>query len=169
MARNIATPRKCGRPTYLQKIYYINITHTRHRTKTKKQKNNNKKTKQKQKQKNIKKNKNKNKTQHRKSKRRATRTHQNSEVKPGAREWQAVPASHKTTVMPLIQSRLNHSVKYFQYYKYEHVLTVNMCQEEFEDTKGVIRIGISKKNRYNGRRYQRSNQNRYIEEEQTTQ
>ena len=72
---------------------------------------------------------------------------------------------------PLIQSRLNHSVKYFQYYKYEHahVLTVNICQEEFEDTRGVIRIGISKKNRYNGRRYQRGNQDRYIEEEQTTQ
>jgi hypothetical protein len=89
-------------------------------------------------------------------------------VKPGAREWQAVPASHKTTVMPLIQSRLNHSVKYFQYYKYEHahVLTVNICQEEFEDTKGIIRIGKSKKNRYNGRRYQRSNQDPYIEEEQ---
>jgi hypothetical protein len=38
-----------------------------------------------------------------------------------------------------------------------------------EDTKGVIRIGISKKNRYNGQRYQRGNQDPYIEEEQTTQ
>jgi predicted nucleic acid-binding Zn ribbon protein len=54
-------------------------------------------------------------------------------------------------------------------------------QEEFEDTKGVIRIRISKKNRqHNGRkkkdkrtrrvwRCQRGNQNTYIEEEQTTQ
>ena len=63
--------------------------------------------------------------------------------------------------------------------------------EEFEDTKGAIRIRISKKNRqYNGqkipkgqsesvyrrrtdntmaKRYQRGNQNPYIEEEQTTQ
>ena len=54
-------------------------------------------------------------------------------------------------------------------------------QEEFEDTKGVIRICISKKNRqHNGQkkkyertrrvwRYQRGNQNPYIEEEQKTQ
>jgi hypothetical protein len=54
-------------------------------------------------------------------------------------------------------------------------------QEEFEDTKGVIRIRISKKNRQNNGqkkkykrtrrvwRYQRGNQNLYIEEEQTTQ
>jgi hypothetical protein len=63
--------------------------------------------------------------------------------------------------------------------------------EEFEDTKGVIRICISKRNRqHNGqkipkgkseyvyrrgtdntmaKRYQRVNQNMYIEEEQTTQ
>ena len=54
-------------------------------------------------------------------------------------------------------------------------------QEEFEDTKGAIRIRISKKNRqHNGQkkkykrtrrvwRYQRGYQNPYIEEEQTTQ
>ena len=54
-------------------------------------------------------------------------------------------------------------------------------QEEFEDTKGAIRIRISKKNRqHNDRkktdkrtrrvwRYQRGNQNSYIEKEQTTQ
>ena len=54
-------------------------------------------------------------------------------------------------------------------------------QEEFEDTKGVIRIRISKKNRQHNDqkkkykrtrrvwRYQRDNQNPYIEEEQTTQ
>ena len=147
MARNIATPRKCGRPTYLQKIWYINIIHTRHRTKTKKQKNNNKKTKQKQKQKqkqkNIKKNKNKNKTQHRKSKRRATWTHQNPEVKPGAREWQAVPVSHKTTVMPLIQSRLNHSVKYFQYYKYEHVLSVLLQYTDSDYPFGIFKLFLT--------------------------
>jgi hypothetical protein len=67
----------------------------------------------------------------------------------------------------------------------------NMYVEEFEDTKGAIRIRISKKNRqHNGqkipkgwsesvyrrrtdntmtKRYQRGNQNPYIEEEQTTQ
>jgi hypothetical protein len=54
-------------------------------------------------------------------------------------------------------------------------------QEEFEDTKGVIRIRISKKNRQHNDqkkkdkstrrvwRYQSGNQNPYIEEEQTTQ
>ena len=54
-------------------------------------------------------------------------------------------------------------------------------QEEFEDTKVVIRIRISKKNRqHNGQkkkykrtrrvwRYQSGNQNPYIEEEQTKQ
>jgi hypothetical protein len=53
-------------------------------------------------------------------------------------------------------------------------------QEEFEDTKGAIRIRISKNRQHNDRkkkdkrtrrvgRYQRGNQNPYIEEEQTTQ
>ena len=43
-------------------------------------------------------------------------------------------------------------------------------KEELEDTKGVIRIRISKKNRqHSGQRYQRRYQSSYIEEEQTTQ
>ena len=43
-------------------------------------------------------------------------------------------------------------------------------QEEFEDTKGVIRIRILKKNRqHNGQKIPKGNQNPYIEEEQTTQ
>ena len=44
-------------------------------------------------------------------------------------------------------------------------------QEEFEDTKGVIRICISKKSRrHNGQKIPKGgNQNLYIEEEQTTQ
>ena len=43
-------------------------------------------------------------------------------------------------------------------------------QEEFEDTKGVIRICISKKkDNTMAKRYQRGNQNLYIKEEQTTQ
>ena len=40
-------------------------------------------------------------------------------------------------------------------------------EEEFADTKGVIRIRISKKNRQNNG--QRCNQNPYFKEEQTTQ
>ena len=59
-----------------------------------------------------------------------------------------------------------------------HVLiniTWRNLHEEFEDTERVIRIRKSKKNRqYNGqkkkgKRYQRDNQNPYIEEEQTIQ
>ena len=39
-----------------------------------------------------------------------------------------------------------------------------------KDTKGVIRIRISKKNRqHNGQKIPKGNQNPYIEEEQTTQ
>ena len=41
--------------------------------------------------------------------------------------------------------------------------------EEFEDTKGIIRISISKKNRqHNGQKIPKDNQNQYIEEGQTT-
>jgi hypothetical protein len=67
-------------------------------------------------------------------------------------------------------------------FSFGHSGTHNLClAEEFEDTKGVIRIRISKKNRqHNGQkkkykrtrrvwRYQRGNQIPYIEEEQTTQ
>jgi hypothetical protein len=42
-------------------------------------------------------------------------------------------------------------------------------QEEFEDTKGVIRIRISKKDRQHNGQAKGGNQNPYIEEGQATQ
>ena len=62
----------------------------------------------------------------------------------------------------------------------EAELTTWGKQEEFEDSKGAIRIRISKNRQHNDRkkkdkrtrrvwRYQKGNYNPYIEEEQTTQ
>jgi hypothetical protein len=46
----------------------------------------------------------------------------------------------------------------------------SLIQEESEDTKRVIRIRISKKNRHhNGQKIPKGNQNPYIKEEQTSQ
>ena len=49
------------------------------------------------------------------------------------------------------------------------IYMLDSIQEEFEDTKGVIRICISKKNRKHNANGQRDTQNPYIEEKQATQ
>ena len=108
MARNIATPRKTW-PTNIatENIIYKHYAHKTQDEDKKNKKQNKNKQKQKQKQNTTYKTKTMSNTDQ--SKPGAT---------PGACERQAVPASHKTPVMPLIQSRLNRSVKHFQYYKY---------------------------------------------------
>ena len=51
------------------------------------------------------------------------------------------------------------------------ITTKGVQQDEFEDTKGVIRIRISKKNIQHNvqKRYQKCNQHLYIKEEHATQ